>query len=406
MMETLANTHLWAVYEALEANPTAYQVKPLRAWNRLVGVGIFLLCLQVLNTAWATQIAYVTTPSGYALNARWGPGTNYGVHRKLVRASAIELTGRYENGWAQLTNGTWVAGNFIQLAGGGSVPGGGGSSPVINSRYAVISTPAGYALNARWGPGTTYGVHQKIRRGTTVELSGRHENGWVQLINATWVAAEYLTPVAIPPASSAPTTTAPQTVPQTTPAPAVDPVILDAQNRLRSLNYLPSSHVPTGVYDAQTEQAVRSFQRVNGLTEDGILGPATLQLLYDSTVPATTSTPAPTPIPTVTVTVTPTPQPTPQTTTTPQPLPPFTTTSPLPTQSPSPSPTVGTTQSYRVVTGDGQPAMVFRGPGTEYGEAGSIAENTIVTTTGKVTGNWTELSDRRWIFSMWLQPVQ
>lgn len=45
----------------------------------------------------------------------------------------------------------------------------------------------------------------------------------------------------------------------------------------------------TGVYDEATENAVRDFQDVNGLTVDGVAGPATLGRLYSSKAKALTS---------------------------------------------------------------------------------------------------------------------
>ncbi|MBE0601791.1 MAG: peptidoglycan-binding protein, partial [Firmicutes bacterium] len=45
----------------------------------------------------------------------------------------------------------------------------------------------------------------------------------------------------------------------------------------------------TGVYDEATENAVRDFQDVNGLTVDGVAGPATLGRLYSSNAKALTS---------------------------------------------------------------------------------------------------------------------
>lgn len=49
------------------------------------------------------------------------------------------------------------------------------------------------------------------------------------------------------------------------------------QERLRAWGYL--SGEADGVYDARTEEAVRYFQRKNGLSEDGVAGGATLMAL-------------------------------------------------------------------------------------------------------------------------------
>ena len=53
------------------------------------------------------------------------------------------------------------------------------------------------------------------------------------------------------------------------------------QQRLAELGFLASSYV-TGVYDTQTQQAVRNFQQANGLAADGQAGSATQSQLYAS----------------------------------------------------------------------------------------------------------------------------
>ena len=52
------------------------------------------------------------------------------------------------------------------------------------------------------------------------------------------------------------------------------------QSRLITLGYLTGEI--DGVYGRATVSAVREFQKVNGLTSDGIAGFATLQLIYTS----------------------------------------------------------------------------------------------------------------------------
>ena len=60
--------------------------------------------------------------------------------------------------------------------------------------------------------------------------------------------------------------------------------VVEMQDSLQQLGYLSE---PTGYYDDATVEAVRSFQRRNGLTVDGTAGQETLRLLYSSNpVPA------------------------------------------------------------------------------------------------------------------------
>ena len=56
--------------------------------------------------------------------------------------------------------------------------------------------------------------------------------------------------------------------------------VKELQQRLNELDY--SCGTPDGIFGAGTEEAVRKFQRVNGLTADGIAGPATQAKLYGS----------------------------------------------------------------------------------------------------------------------------
>ena len=59
--------------------------------------------------------AYIDTPVGYNLNIRQGPGTQYGAVNTLSRGTPITITGLYQNGWTQLIDGSWAAGNWVQV---------------------------------------------------------------------------------------------------------------------------------------------------------------------------------------------------------------------------------------------------------------------------------------------------
>ncbi|MDO4851818.1 MAG: peptidoglycan-binding protein [Clostridia bacterium] len=56
--------------------------------------------------------------------------------------------------------------------------------------------------------------------------------------------------------------------------------VKDAQKQLKKLGYLTSSEV-SGYFDDATEEAVKLFQRRNGLSADGAIGSKTLSKLYD-----------------------------------------------------------------------------------------------------------------------------
>ncbi len=104
----------------------------------------------------------------------------------------------------------------------------------------------------------------------------------------------------------------PYTEPTPSPEPIVTPEVLNKlqsgskgeavsalQSRLIALGYLTGEI--DGIYGKATENAVKAFQKVNGLTADGIAGLATLQLIYTSQAKVKpTPTPSPTPKPTAT----------------------------------------------------------------------------------------------------------
>lgn len=82
------------------------------------------------------------------------------------------------------------------------------------------------------------------------------------------------------------------------------------QRRLIELGYMPKGSAD-GAYGYQTYNAVRDFQRANGLEADGVAGPATLTQLYQNpdVRPMMTATPVPTATPTPTIEPIPTPKP-------------------------------------------------------------------------------------------------
>lgn len=86
------------------------------------------------------------------------------------------------------------------------------------------------------------------------------------------------------------------------------------QNKLIELGYMPAGSAD-GAYGYQTYNAVRDFQKANGLEADGVAGPATLTNLYHNPAILPKATPAPvvtaTPTATIAPTFTPTPSPTP-----------------------------------------------------------------------------------------------
>ena len=141
---------------------------------------------------------------------------------------------------------------------------------------------------------------------------------------------EWVVATEVPYQTEAPTATL---APSATPGPTIKPNskyetlryqdrgndVKKLQKRLIELGYMPEGSAD-GAYGYQTYNAVRDFQKANGLDNDGVAGPATLTNLYDNPniLPKMTATPVPTATPTPTMAPIPTPPPAAET---PRPLP-------------------------------------------------------------------------------------
>ena len=125
------------------------------------------------------------------LNAHWGPGEQYGIYRTLAAGNQISLTGQISpTGWMQLIDGTWVLGNQLNPRYGGYDYQG---QPPTND-WGTSATVNASRINVRWGPGVQYGLYRTLGNGSVVQLTGSVTNGWVQLIDGTWVAGSFLNP--------------------------------------------------------------------------------------------------------------------------------------------------------------------------------------------------------------------
>ncbi|MGA1264548.1 MAG: SH3 domain-containing protein, partial [Prochlorothrix sp.] len=106
-----------------------------------------------------------------------------------------ETTGQVTaTGWVQLAWGDWVAADYVVPVDGGDVDAATvdvieANAQTTEARLAQVST-LGSPLLVREAPGGE--VVDLLADGTTVELSGHSENGWSQLSNGYWVAADYL----------------------------------------------------------------------------------------------------------------------------------------------------------------------------------------------------------------------
>jgi uncharacterized protein YgiM (DUF1202 family) len=228
-----------------------------------------------------------------------------------------------------------------------------------------VVTPQNFALNIRDGAGVNYRIVGQFLNGSRIPLTGRFNGIWAQLPNGTWVDSTHLQ------------YRGGVQIPTQLPAPINNPQadVIELQRLLGQAGFLPANFIVNGIYDATTQAAVREFQRVNGLPVTGTVDAATWNKLYQVTAPKPTPTPTPTP-----------------------------TFNPIPTPTPTPTPPVTDNRQRRVVT-DGEPTSVFSGPGTEFDVVRSVPNGAIVTITGRISGNWSELLEGGWIFTLWLEPM-
>jgi peptidoglycan hydrolase-like protein with peptidoglycan-binding domain len=148
------------------------------------------------------------------------------------------------------------------------------------------------------------------------------------------------------------------------------------------LNYLPLNFIPDTYYGRETEDAVRDFQRRNGLAVTGVADPQTRSLINSTAaVPGPPTSPAISP-------------PEPEDPTDPE----------VPTEPEDPNPPdLGGFRDATVSTTDGLDALAFSGPGTEYDLLGFIPNDTVVTVTGETQGSWSELDNGSWIYTDFLE---
>ncbi|MEM6434481.1 MAG: SH3 domain-containing protein [Cyanobacteria bacterium P01_D01_bin.115] len=388
-MDFLATPLLWELYET--PIPTAQHKRAVARVRQLISPGrtVLLGAIALLTVSPALQAnifppagtAYIDPPPGYSLNIRSGPGTQYAAVNTLRTNSPITLTGAYQNGWAQLTDGTWVAGNLIN------------SQPVIanSATTAYIAPPDGFNVNIRSGPGVQYAAVNTLPVGTLITITGRYEQGWAQLTDGNWVASNLIR-------IGAPINQPVPAPPLTPPVPPPDPLLLqvgtrnlavfDLERRLLDLAYVTPNFVPDEYFGTDTEQAVKNFQQLNGLPADGVAGPDTRSLLYsDRAIPNTASGGSPTPPP-------PTNSDPPT-----EPNPPI---EPNPPTEPTPPPDLGNSREVQISTADGLDALAFSGPGTEFDLVGFVPSGTTVTITGRTENRWSEVDDGSWIYNDFL----
>lgn len=239
---------------------------------------------------------YVYCANGKKLNLRSGPGLTYDVLFQIPNGAAVTVTQRL-TGWYCVSYESYtgfVNSDYIVLSGAPTVPSVATPTPVPSSdstihygelRYAMVNT-VNNSLNVRKVPGgRQIGSFQKGSRVVVSQILTVDGVEWCAAYQgglSGYVQRQYLV-------LDARVTPAP-----TTPDTAYDTSILVrnlklnstgadvrlVQTRLVELNYLSSVN---GTYDSATQTAVKRFQQLHGLSQDGVAGPNTFKLLFSST---------------------------------------------------------------------------------------------------------------------------
>jgi peptidoglycan hydrolase-like protein with peptidoglycan-binding domain len=323
------------------------------------------------------KLAIVVIPQNFALNVRSGPGFNFPVVGQFNNGTRIEMTGQFYVGWAQLSDGHWVDSSRIQYSG-----------PIMNVTQPPLDDviglqlrlrqaaflPANFVLSGIYDQ-TTQNAVREFQRVKGLPVTGiadaatwkalpdspnevkelqrlLREAGFLPVdfvLSGIYDAATESAVREFQQVKGLPVTGTADTATWNALSRPID-FVQELQRLLRQAGFLPANFVLSGIYDQTTQNAVREFQRVNGIPVTGTINAATWNALLGATQPPS-----------------------------------------------------GTSQR-RVVT-DGNPASVYDGPGTEFGSITSVPNGSIVTITGRISGNWSELLEGGWIFSLWLEPL-
>lgn len=247
---------------------------------------------------------YVYCANGKKLNMRSGPATSYDVLYQLPNYAQLTVTQRL-SGWYLVSYESYtgyVNSDYVILSGSSVVsptanPGSGSTSGSDTLhygelRYATVNT-VNNSLNVRKTPGgKQIGSFQKGSRVVVSEILTVDGVEWCAAYQGAvsgYVMKQYL----VLDAASSVSPDDPQVKYDTSilvrnlKSGTAGADVLLVQTRLAELNYLTSA---TGTYDSATVTAVKRFQKLHGLTQDGIAGQNTFTLLFSSAAFPYTST--------------------------------------------------------------------------------------------------------------------
>jgi len=137
----------------------------------------FLLTFMLALAINAQTYATVKREGGYT-NIRRGPGTNYGIVKKVRDGSGIYVGG-YTGGWYEVYSGP--NGRFIGYISSSKVVFNRNYNSASSGLYSVQVKREGGYTNIRRGPGTGYGIVDKVRDGSYIYINGQFSNGWAKV---------------------------------------------------------------------------------------------------------------------------------------------------------------------------------------------------------------------------------
>lgn len=269
-MDTLAYTKAYSVYEdtqgieyePLDLNLDINIIHWLKisnsAWLSLLALGIIAA---TLNAAPAMAQVKVNTPKDGCLNARLGPGTNYGVYTCVSDGAVLKPIVGTQGQWLKLSSGRWVYSPYTTYNQAG-----------VGGQTRKVNTPDKGCLNARLGPGTSYGVYTCVPNGTALKPVAGSQGDWLKLSSGRWVYGPYTT--VAQGGNSSPGTGGTVILSSG----ATGQAVRDVQLRLQTLKYYTGEI--DGIYGPKTLDAVKRFQTAEKLELDGIVGPKTRQALF------------------------------------------------------------------------------------------------------------------------------
>ncbi|WP_072620958.1 peptidoglycan-binding protein [Spirulina major] len=269
-MDALAYTHSYASHEAntgieydfSEVDFFEWAKAPSAPWLKLLAVGVLVASISAIAPV-AIAHTQVDTPSGRCLNARTGPSTQYTVATCVTEGATLKPVIETKGDWLKLSSGRWVYGPYTTY--GKATP----PAMATGNRLRQVNTPKNSCLNARTGPGIQYAAAMCVRDGAPLKAVTQIQGDWLQLSSGRWVYGPYTAPIAAAP----PANTGGRTVLLMG---SRGDTVKAVQTKLVELKYGIGPAGIDSIYGPDTKSAVSAFQKANGLTVDGIVGPATI----------------------------------------------------------------------------------------------------------------------------------